>query len=221
MDWLNLSASATTMGSRNDLNNSSVIGYMQLTGEKNACLRETTSREGVVEDAYYHTFYEILRPIVRKINLQIRNNLKALSEYLFSVYGKSESEQQAIDNLLSASKGAANVALRINKSVRKLQREVSVSPPSLRPADKADNPELRAYYEGIIQKQNAFIKELQDDMNKYLSDVFSLQRDIQKIRWEIERYQEKMGDMFSLAGLYESFLVYDDDSELLYEAMEN
>ena len=201
VDWLNLSASATTMGSRNDLNNSSVIGYVQLTGEKNACLRETTSREGLVEDAYYHTFYEILRSIVRKINLQIRNNLKALSEYLFSVYGKSESGEQAIDNLLNASKGAANVALRINKSVRKLQREVSIPPPSLPRADKADNPELRMYYEGILQKQNAFIKELQDNMNKYLSDVFSLQRDIQKIRWEIERYQEKMGDVFSLAGL--------------------
>lgn len=201
VDWLNLSSSVTTTGKWNNLNNSSVIGYVQLTGEKNACLRETTSREGLVEDAYYHTFYELLRFVIKVINRQILSNLKTFSEYLFSVYGKPESGEQAIDNLLSASKGAANVALQINKSVRKLQREVSVPPPSLPRADNADNPELRAYYEGIIQKQNAFIKELQDDMNKYLSDVFSLQKDIQKIRWEIERYQEKMGDVFSLAGL--------------------
>ena len=74
-DWLGLSSSSKTKGSFFDFRNDSVIGCVYLTGDKNSSLKETTNREGFVEDSFYTAFKQILNDSIRRIN----KNRKKLS----------------------------------------------------------------------------------------------------------------------------------------------
>ena len=77
-DWLGLSSSSKTTGYFFDLRNDSVIGCVYLTGVANSVLKETTNREGFVEDEYFRAFKSILDGSIKRIN----RNRKKLNDFM-------------------------------------------------------------------------------------------------------------------------------------------
>ena len=213
VDWLDLSSSGTTYGRWADINNSSVIGYVQLTGEKNYALRETTSREGFVDDDYYHNFYEILRNIVIK-NINTTNyDLNVIfKNYLFKLFSNDDSEESPIDKIENTVNEAATVSATLNLRVQSFQKQIQTI------LDNAKNKESSSglsdqislfsmestqskEYESAIKEQNRVIIEIQSQLNSYLDKISNLQTDVRRIQSEIDLYQRKMSDVFALAGL--------------------
>lgn len=64
-DWLNLAKQWTGGGSWYGLRPQNTLGYIAISARENACLQETTDREGFKETAHYLNFYEILQSFVR------------------------------------------------------------------------------------------------------------------------------------------------------------
>lgn len=56
-------------------------------------------------------------------------------------------------------------------------------------------------YEEIIEKQSETINRMQKEITNFLSEVADTEKQISQIRQEIDRYQQKIGDVFELAGL--------------------
>lgn len=208
VDWLGLSASATTTGRYGDLNNESVIGYVRLTGANNQSLKETTSREGFVADEYYRNFYALLRNvIIRKINSQNQKMMAAFSKYLSELFPHDPSSISPVQQIEAISNKATSLSQLVKKqfseSKKYAENMVQQARETSNQTSLLDNLSNSAQkqYEEIIEKQSNAIAQMQKEITTFLSEVADTEKQITQIRQEIDRYQQKIGDVFELAGL--------------------
>jgi signal transduction histidine kinase len=64
-DWLKLGEGQTSGGSYYGLRPFNTMGYVAISAVYNAMIRETTDREGFIEDTHYRGFYEVLQSFVK------------------------------------------------------------------------------------------------------------------------------------------------------------
>lgn len=208
IDWLNLSSGATTTGKYADLNNESIIGYILLSGEHNQSLKETTSREGFVNDEFYRNFYTLVKRIViRQINLQNQKIVGVFASYLDGLYSTDGANQDPIKQIETLSGRATELSLKLEKRVAETKEYVNAQLSKVREENKqaslfsnlTDDSNNR--YEEIINNQSLMIEQLQQELASYLAEVEQAERHISEVQQEIEMYRRKMSDVFELAGL--------------------
>lgn len=208
IDWLNLSSGPTTTGKYGDLNNESIIGYILLSGEHNQSLKETTSREGFVNDEFYRNFYTLIKRIViRQINLQNQKIVGIFASYLNELYPEDNANQDPIKQIESLSGKATELSRKLDKRVAETKKYVDTQLNKVREeskqaslfSDTTDASNNR--YEEIISSQSQMIEQLQQELASYLAEVEQAERHISEVQQEIEMYRRKMSDVFELAGL--------------------
>ena len=202
-DWLGLSSSSKTTGSFFDFRNDSVIGCVYLTGDHNSVLKETTNREGFVEDNYFRTFKKILTDSIKRINKN-RNKLNAaMREYL----------QQAISTTADPSNASASFEPTVLRVKDKLETtyERTVAQTNLMSETlevcssvKAEIeeipfilPETKASFDQVYEN----IKQLSDTYAQLLETQKFLAQQVESITYDFEKVNVRLQDLFELAGL--------------------
>ena len=208
VDWLGLSASPTTSGKYGDLNNESVIGYVRLTGANNQSLKETTSREGFVTDEYYRNFYTLLRNIIiRKINGQNQKMMAVFTKYLSTLFSDDLRTESPVQQIEAISNRATVLSQMVKKQFSESKKYATTMMQQARETNNQTSllggvsDTAQKQYEEIIEKQSETINRLQKEITNFLSEVADTEKQISQIRQEIDRYQQKIGDVFELAGL--------------------
>jgi len=206
VDWLNISASATTSGSYNDLKNESLIGYILLSGKNNQSLKETTSREGFLGDEYFYNFYSIIRNII--IKAMNKNNDKltdVLRAYLKETLTESDANLKfPVENIKNVSLKANQVSKEIHDYSRTMELKVNsmIQTAKQQSTQITFNPsDIENKYDEIINQQSVIINKLKAKMESYLREVDNVKSSTSIIQENFENYNKRIGDIFELAGL--------------------
>lgn len=206
LDWLNISSSATTSGRYSDLRNENLIGYIRLSGKNNQSLKETTSREGFIADEYYHNFYSIIRELViKKINKANEELTDALKQYLNSLLIKSD---PALNFPLENIKKISEKTLVISNELKEYSAQVTakVTPMIAKAIEESTQISFTPYserekYTEIIEEQSRIISELTQKFQNYIAEVDGIKSSVNIINRDFEKYNQRIGDVFELAGL--------------------
>lgn len=109
-DWLGLSKEATSGGSFYSLRPSNVLGYVNINGNRNSGLVETSNREGLIDNAEFRGFMTIMRRFTKFSN----NVLEALRRAANDFYNaQSESPAKPLtpeEGVIRLTKTAGRVA---------------------------------------------------------------------------------------------------------------
>lgn len=202
-DWLGLASSSKTTGRYNDLRNDSVIGCVYLAGKKNYVLKETTNREGFVEDGFYLSFRKILSDSIKRINKNRDKLNSSMRSYL----------RGSINTTADASKNALVFQPVIDEIKGKLEEaQSSVAEKSQAIADtlsnfvaiKSDlsnNPFVSQETTTTFENTYSNIQKLADNYTQMDEAQQYLAKRIDEISFEYEILTDKLQDLFELAGL--------------------
>lgn len=153
-DWLALNKSQSTQGSYYDLKNETVIGFIQLLGKESYKLRETTNREGLIEDEYYNNFYIINKFILKKINNHISKLRRGFIKYINMI----SHDINRADPLVSDHEIAVESLRRISDKSQKITKNIE------------DLSTKTAQSTNIISQVNTALNNIKsiDDQEKFL-----------------------------------------------------
>lgn len=202
-DWLGLSSSSKTTGSFFDFSNDSVIGCVYLTGDKNSVLKETTNREGFVGDKYYVAFKRILNESIKRINKnrnKLNSEMRAYLNQAVAITANTDVQNLSFEPVIQQVKSKLNQTYGNVTGNRKLLEEtidrcVSVKEdmdmiPLLPEETISDFDRI---HESVVQISNAYTELL--DTQRFLS------QQIESISYDFEKINERLQDVFELAGL--------------------
>lgn len=202
-DWLGLSSSSKTTGYFFDLRNDSVIGCVYLTGIANSMLKETTNREGFVEDEFFRAFKSILDGSIKRIN----RNRKKLNDLM---------KKYVIDSIAFSGNPSSDI-LNYKPTIEQIREELRVVDPTVvgklthidvalkeyKTAQEmiADAPFVPAE---TVSKMDEIYKQMQAASADYqflLSERDIISRKLDAINLDFEKMSERIQDLFELAGL--------------------
>lgn len=201
-DWLGLSSSAKSRGKYFDLNNANVIGCVHLTGIHNAVLKETTNREGFVGDNFYKNFKRILEDAIRRINKNRANLNNCMREYI------SSSDRQSSDSV-DGEKVVAEALLNVQEKVQLTSKLISQN------AKRIDNAKTKLISAKTLVESSfapresvTYLNLLEEDLDafklefgKLISERDAICNEIDAISLDFEKLNERISDLFELAGL--------------------
>lgn len=202
-DWLGLSSSSKTTGSFFDFSNDSVIGCVYLTGDKNSVLKETTNREGFVGDKYYVAFKRILNESIKRINKnrnKLNSEMRAYLHQALTTTANPDDENLSFEPVIQQVKTKlhqtyGNVTGNRRILEETIDRCVSVKEDMdmlpLLPADTKSD--FERIHESVVQISKAYAELL--DTQKFLT------QQIESISYDFEKINERLQDVFELAGL--------------------
>lgn len=202
-DWLGLSSSSKTTGYFFDLRNDSVIGCVYLTGVANSVLKETTNREGFVEDEFFRVFKSILEGSVKRINRNRKKLNDLMKKYVINSIafsGKSSpdalnykpvieqirEELCMVDSMAVGKSTHIDVALEGYKTAQEMVANVPFVPVE------------------TVDAMNEIYKNIQAASSDYqllLSEREAVRRKLDAINLDFEKMSERIQDLFELAGL--------------------
>lgn len=202
-DWLGLSSSSKTTGKFFDMRNDSVIGCVYLTGVNNSVLKETTNREGFVEDEYFQAFKSVLEDSIKRINhnrQKLNNLMKQYVTNSIALSGNPSSDVlnyrptieqiredlRAVDSVIVGKSAHINVALEEYRSTQSLI---------------ADTPFVPADAVSKLDEIYRLIQAASDDYQLLLSERDAISRKLDAINLDFEKMSERIQDLFELAGL--------------------
>jgi signal transduction histidine kinase len=81
-DWLKLGEGQTSGGSFYGLRPFNTMGYVSISATKNRQLRETTDREGFIEDSFYKGFFEVLHSFIKTVNDVLEHLRRAWTAFI-------------------------------------------------------------------------------------------------------------------------------------------
>ncbi|MEA4900733.1 sensor histidine kinase [Desulfitobacterium sp.] len=202
-DWLGLSSSSKTTGAYFDLRNDSVIGCVYLTGNHNAALKETTNREGFVEDEYYHTFKKILDDSIRRINRNRKKLNEAMKTYVIEATALSSNTG---DNILSFNPKIVKIREEMANTTRLIsegQSHITSALDNYRVAKKAIDSSPFVPLEATEKLDNLYqnISNFSSDYTRLLQERDLLNKKLDAINYDFEKINERLQDLFELAGL--------------------
>lgn len=202
-DWLGLSSSSKTKGSFFDFRNDSVIGCVYLTGDNNACLKETTNREGFVEDSFYITFRKILNDSIRRINKNRKRLNDEMREYLKQAINTTADVD---DSSLSFEPVVEKVKNRLEQTNEQTSANAELMNNTLRQCEdvKEDIQSIPLVPEDTLSKFNSVyenIETLSKNYEQLLSAHNYLTQQIETISYDFTKANERLQDLFELAGL--------------------
>lgn len=202
-DWLGLSSSSKTTGSFFDFRNDSVIGCVYLTGDNNSDLKETTNREGFVEDNYFRTFKRILTDSIKRIN---KNRNKLNSEMRMYLRYAIATTADPNNNSISFEPVVERVKNKLESTCEKTKAQTSLMSETLKTclSVKSDideipfiQPETKASFEQVYEN----VRRLHDTYTQLLETQTFLAQQVETISFEFEKINERLQDLFELAGL--------------------
>lgn len=202
-DWLGLSSSSKTTGNYFDLRNDSVTGCVYLTGVANSVLKETTNREGFVEDEYFRAFKSILDGSIKRINRNRKKLNDSMKQYVddsINLSGNPSADilnyrptieqiregLSAVDTSVTGKVAHIDVALNEYKAAQKLIVDAPFVPPE------------------AVSKMDEIFKNIQAasiDYQLLLSERDAISRKLDSISLDFEKMSERIQDLFELAGL--------------------
>ena len=202
-DWLGLSSSSKTTGKFFDLRNDSVIGCVYLTGVNNSALKETTNREGFVEDEYFRSFKSVMDDSVKRINRNRQKLNNLMKQYVANSVARTgnpssdalnyrptiaqiREDLRAVDSTVIGKSAHINTALEEIRSAKSLV----VDSPFIHPEaiDKLDD----------IYR---LIQSASDDYQLLLNERDAVSKKLDAINLDFEKMSERIQDLFELAGL--------------------
>ena len=202
-DWLGLSSSSKTTGYFFDLRNDSVIGCVYLTGAVNSVLKETTNREGFVEDEYFQAFKSILDNSIKKLNRNRKKLNDSMRRYVadsiaFSGNPSSDvlkykpaieqirEELRKVEAAVTGKSAHIDVALEEYKSAQKIVAEAPFVPPET---------------VGKMDEIYGHLQAASDDYQILLSEQDVIRQKMDSVYLDFEKMSERIQDLFELAGL--------------------
>lgn len=202
-DWLGLSSSSKTTGYFFDLRNDSVIGCVYLTGLANSRLKETTNREGFVEDEFFRAFKSILEGSIKRVNRNRKKINDLMKKYVFNsialsgkpgpdVLNYKPAIEQIREELRAATPMADVRAARLSSALedcKATQRMI------------ADTPSIPAEAVRGMNEIYRSIQAVSDDYQNLLSQRDAISRKLDVINLDFEKMSERIQDLFELAGL--------------------
>ncbi|MDE6285292.1 MAG: ATP-binding protein [Bacilli bacterium] len=202
-DWLGLSSSSKTKGSFFDLRNDSVIGCVYLTGIENSVLKETTNREGFVEDNYFSAFKNILTDSIRRIN----KNRKKLNDEMRDYLNQTIATTADVDgNGLSFQPVIETIKNRLTQTFETTSKNANVLKDTMESCDAIREEMGSALFvpaETVSKFENLY-RNIQNLSNDYLALLESqryLAQQIETVSFDFEKMNERLQDLFELAGL--------------------
>ena len=202
-DWLGLSSSSKTTGYFFDLRNDSVIGCVYLTGLANSVLKETTNREGFVEDEFFRAFKSILDTSVKRIN----HNRKKLNDFM---------KKYVVDSIAFSGDPSPDI-LNYKSAIEQIREELrTVDPMIVGKSTHIDTAlaDYKATQESIedvpfipaetVNKMDLIYRNMQAASKDYqclLKERDAIRNKLDAINLDFEKMSERIQDLFELAGL--------------------
>lgn len=201
-DWLGLSSSSKTTGSYIDLRNETVIGCVYISGLNNAVLKETTNREGFVDDNHSRAFKSILEGTIKRIN----RNRKKLNDLMTHYVSDALNQTASSDNEVLRYKSTIEEIkenIRNSKDSQTIHKEIDEVINTYSSVKKMISETPNVTQETINQLEviTTGIFSLASDYHELLKQRENLSRQIESISLDFERMQERIQDLFELAGL--------------------
>lgn len=202
-DWLGLSSSSKTKGSFFDFRNDSVIGCVYLTGDKNSSLKETTNREGFVEDSFYTAFKQILNDSIRRINKNRKKLNDEMREYLKQAINTTADVD---DSSLSFQPVIEKVKGRLEQTNEQTYANIELMNSTLSQCElvKQDIQSIPFIPEDTISRFNNVYQNIETLSNNYAQLLGAhnyLTQQIETISYDFSKLNERLQDLFELAGL--------------------
>ncbi len=207
IDWLNISAQVTTQGRYTDLRNENLIGYIKLTGKNNQQLKETTSREGFINDEYYQNFFLILREVVIKrinsVNTVLGNIMK---DYLLSISLKEDPVLEVpIENVKGIVEKAQNISSEIKTYTSLSFNEINKKKAEV--LEKRKTPNLFNNFDGynelneVVKMLESIISEFEKKFDVLINEIECVKKSAVIIEDDFQKFNQRISDVFELAGL--------------------
>ena len=201
-DWLGLSSSSKTTGSFFDLRNDSVIGCVYLTGTCNAVLKETTNREGFVQDEYYNAFRKILKDSIGRIN----RNRKKLNDAMKAYVNDIPLPGNNGDDVLSFKPTMAKIRddmESISPLIIERKRRITSALDNYHVVKKAIDSSTDVPQEVTIKLNDLYqdMANISSDFTRMQEERDSLNKKLDALNYDFERINERLQDLFELAGL--------------------
>lgn len=202
-DWLGLSSSSKTTGYFFDLRNDSVIGCVYLTGISNSVLKETTNREGFVEDEYFRTFKSILDNCIKRINRNRKKLNDSMKRYVFNSVEFSGNPSPDILNYKPTIEQIRKELRIVDDSVLGKSAHINVALEEYKTAQKmiADAPFVPNEAVSKMDEIYGYIQAASDDYRLLLSERDAISRKLDAVNLDFEKMSERIQDLFELAGL--------------------
>lgn len=202
-DWLGLSSSSKTTGYFFDLRNDSVIGCVYLTGITNSVLKETTNREGFVEDEFFRAFKSILESSVKRINRNRKKLNDLMKKYVINSIAFSGKSSPDVLNYKPVIEQIREKLCRVDSMTVGKSTHIDAALEGYRTAQMlmADVPFVPAE---TVDAMNEIYKNIQAASRDYqllLSERDAISRKLDAINLDFEKMSERIQDLFELAGL--------------------
>lgn len=205
-DWLGLSREVTSGGSFYSMRASNVLGYVNINGNRNSGLVETSNREGFIDNAEYRGFMTIMRRFTKFSN----DVLEALRRAANDFY---DAEIESPTKPLTPEEGVARLAKTASRVAATQKNFVSLSTTA-----STRLVELQKKAKDVTndlltdEKTSTFISNLIDELQELQSFLLAENKKIQDTTAQIEGEAEaarQISRQFDLlheqiARLYES-----------------
>lgn len=202
-DWLGLSSSSKTTGYFFDLRNDSVIGCVYLTGIANSVLKETTNREGFVEDEYFRAFKSILDGSIKRINRNRKKLNDSMKRYVVDSIAFSGNPSSDVLNYRPIIEQIRDDLRTVDSTVVSKSAHITVALEECRNAQSliADTPFVSAEAVSKLDEIYRHIQAASEEYQLLLSERDAISRKLDAINLDFEKMSERIQDLFELAGL--------------------
>lgn len=202
-DWLGLSSSSKTTGKFFDMRNDSVIGCVYLTGMNNSALKETTNREGFVEDEYFRAFKSVLEDSIKRINRNRQKLNDLMKRYVITSIALSGNPSSDVLNYRPTIEQIREDLRKVDPVVVGESAHINVALEEYRNAQSlfADTPFVSGEAVSKLDEIYRLIQAASDDYQLLLSERDAISRKLDAINLDFEKMSERIQDLFELAGL--------------------
>lgn len=202
-DWLGLSSSSKTTGYFFDLRNDSVIGCVYLTGVSNSVLKETTNREGFVEDEYFRAFKSILDGSIKRINKNRKKLNDSMKRYVADSIAFTGTPSPDALNYKSTIEQIREDLRTVEASAVGQSKHIDVALEKYKETQRiiADAPFVPSEAIRKMDEIYGYIQAASDDYQLLIRERDVISRKLDAINLDFEKMSERIQDLFELAGL--------------------
>lgn len=207
-DWLLLGQGQTGGSSYYGLRPGNVVGYVAIDEAKNIGLKDKTDREGLIENAFYRNFYELIRTVVKRYSENMENLRRCYADFRSSMSienNKIKTMNQAFDAISSH----AQKATITSKVYDDVQKKFITIENKINKVIKSETSSLFSSSEDSLLKRT--LEEVQvilsesktvlAQANEILTDSMYLNEALQIIKPRLETLETQLNDFSELASL--------------------
>lgn len=207
-DWLNLGQEQTGGSSYYGLRPGNVVGYVAIDEALNNKLKDKTDREGLIENTYYHNFYELVKAVVSRYAEKMEILRRCYTEFKSSVSNKNTKINTMVQAFDTISKQAASGILLksayadIQNKFVSLEKKVNkvVNTESSPLFGTTDTALLKNTLNDVLQLLEES-KGVLSQANKILTNSTHLEEALEIIKPKIEAIESQLTDFSELASL--------------------